>query len=700
MAEASEVISDRNAQALSSDDAVRPHNTAHATRSVLWKLYLSHTLSTWNARTFEFGAVIFLATIFPSTLFYASCYALFRSLAAFLLSSSIGRQVDSKERLHVVRQSIIWQRISVAASCCILLILLRSTANRWTTIAWFSVCVVLACVEKLAFVGNTVAVERDWAVVAAKDLGVPREDLNSAMRRIDLEYFAIAQVYAAVPSLASKKGERISIQNDIEGHHTPPTQHQSTIRSNLQSWKSYALNPAFLASFSLALLYFTVLGFGSQLTTYLLTLGFTSLHISGMRLVSVILELSATCAAPVLMRRIGAVRAGLWFINSQLICTALAIGMFTLSNSQTQTAGLALVAGVALSRLGLWGFDLCVQYLVQEDAPEATRGSFSAVEASLQNLFELCSFAATMIWSRPEQFRYPVWVSGGVVAVLGKEERGKILRPMWPFKKFSLRETPSLIKRDLKRMFSKTARAEKRAEEQRERERLQTPPTAVTVQYRETKTDSQVEATQLEVHQQVPQTPVCTPASSISSSMRTESQSSSSTTVQSDFSVLSPPSTAVTEHSSVDSCDLSPATYDSVMACFEKWYKAHPAASIPEHERWVHRGLITITRIALQSCFTEKYWSLLGYSHDGYRLPSAPIALKQILAALTDNTEDALRITEHLLSLIDPEWVGSMYPRAYLNRIGFPSTLITDLEREILSNEFGRLLRFADLSQL
>lgn len=160
----------------------------HSTKSILWKLYLSHILSTWNARTFEFGAVVFLATVFPGTLFYASCYALFRSLTAFLLSSAVGSQVDSKERLAVVRLSIVWQRVSVAASCGLLLLLLRwrTKTDGWMTIVLFAACVVLAGVEKLAFVGNTVAVERDWVVVVAEDLGLPREDLNSKMRRIDL----------------------------------------------------------------------------------------------------------------------------------------------------------------------------------------------------------------------------------------------------------------------------------------------------------------------------------------------------------------------------------------------------------------------------------------------------------------------------------------------------------------------------------
>jgi iron-regulated transporter 1 len=196
----------------------------------------------------------------------------------------------------------------------------------------------------------------------------------------------------------------------------------------------YTRNPAFLASFSLALLFLTVLSFASQMTTYLLTLGFTSIHISAMRLVAVLFELSATCAAPLLMGRIGAVRAGLWFINEQLLSVALALALFSLVDSQTKFAGGALVTGVTLSRLGLWGLDLSVQYLVQEDAPEATRGAFSAVEASLQNFFELLSFATTMVFARPEQFKYPVYISAGAIATSAacfaafvRQKRGHLL---------------------------------------------------------------------------------------------------------------------------------------------------------------------------------------------------------------------------------------------------------------------------------
>ncbi|KAF2268231.1 hypothetical protein CC78DRAFT_17759 [Lojkania enalia] len=458
-----------------------PRQASGTATSILWKLYLSHTLSTWNARTFEFGAVIFLAAIFPGTLFYASCYALFRSAAAAILSSWIGRKVDRGHRLSTVRHSIIWQRIPVAISCLLLGFLLRSKENGLITLACFAASAGLAGIEKLAFIANTVSVERDWIIVVSDSLNLPRQDLNSAMRRIDLvcklvaplcislvdgystslaiwvvfgqnamsvvfEYFAIAQVFSAIPELGLRSAIRTPT-NQLNGDERAAADRGALnflacVMAWLRPWKEYITNSAFLASFALSILYLTVLSFASQMTTYLLTLGFTSVHISVMRLVAVLLELAATCAAPILMSKIGAVRSGLWFVNEQFISIALAVGLYSAVNSQTKLAGMALVLGVTLSRIGLWGFDLCVQYLVQEDIPESSRGSFSAVEAALQNLFELTSFATTMIFHRPEEFKYPIYISVGAIAVSAvcfaafvRQRRGHLLHTSRCFKR-------------------------------------------------------------------------------------------------------------------------------------------------------------------------------------------------------------------------------------------------------------------------
>lgn len=86
------------------------HVEDHARRSipkaVTWRLYISHFFSTWNSRSFEFGAVLFLASIFPMTLLPLSIYALVRSSSAICFAPLIGRTIDRKRRLPVVRFSI------------------------------------------------------------------------------------------------------------------------------------------------------------------------------------------------------------------------------------------------------------------------------------------------------------------------------------------------------------------------------------------------------------------------------------------------------------------------------------------------------------------------------------------------------------------------------------------------------------------
>jgi hypothetical protein len=73
---------------------------------IIKRLYTSHFLSTWNTRVFEFGAVLYLASVFPGTLLPMSVYALTRGASAILFSSAAGQYIDTGNRLQVVRASI------------------------------------------------------------------------------------------------------------------------------------------------------------------------------------------------------------------------------------------------------------------------------------------------------------------------------------------------------------------------------------------------------------------------------------------------------------------------------------------------------------------------------------------------------------------------------------------------------------------
>lgn len=137
--------------------------TAKIPRKREIQLYTSHSLSTWNSRVFEFGAVLFLATIFPNTLQPMSIYALVRNAAGILFAQSIGSWIDNGNRLNVVRTSIIGQRLAVAGSCGILWAIESDGAPTTNlTRGLFSLLTILACVEKLCALANLVSIERDW----------------------------------------------------------------------------------------------------------------------------------------------------------------------------------------------------------------------------------------------------------------------------------------------------------------------------------------------------------------------------------------------------------------------------------------------------------------------------------------------------------------------------------------------------------
>ncbi|RMZ92510.1 hypothetical protein DV736_g253, partial [Chaetothyriales sp. CBS 134916] len=189
---------------------------------------------------------------------------------------------------------------------------------------------------------------------------------------------------------------------------------KDAVTLSVQELSLYLRHRAFRPSFAGALLYFTVLSFSGQMITYLLASGLSSLHVAVSRTMSVVLELSATWLAPLLMSRMGPIRSAIWFLNWQLLCLSAGVALFWWWSPATTIpvdASISLVAATILSRIGLWGFDLSTQVIVQEEVEPPHRGAFSSVEAAFQNAFELLSYACTVYFARPTQFRWPALIS-------------------------------------------------------------------------------------------------------------------------------------------------------------------------------------------------------------------------------------------------------------------------------------------------
>ncbi|MDI1486552.1 MAG: hypothetical protein OHK93_005783 [Ramalina farinacea] len=405
------------------EDNVPQADESVAMATVARRLYVSHFLSTWNSRVFEFGAVLYLATIFPGTLLPMSIYAFARGLAAILFAPAVGQYIDKGDRLQVVRLSI-----------------------------------GLACCEKLGSIMNLVSVEKDWVVVVSRGDKEALGTMNAQMHRIDLlckllgplfialvdgfstelaiimnltmnctsvgvEYFAIARVYRDVAELRKAKLRPRAV--DEAG----PRSLMSTTRL-VRHWRSvktatlrsaadfgmYLRHPAFLPSIAGALLYLTVLSFAGQMVTYLLSVGYSATHVGVAYTSSVSFEMLATWVAPWLMARMGPIRAGLWFSSWQVIMLMAGTAVFWAFSDKPLVAASGLVVGTIFSRVGLRGFELCTQLIVQEDVEAEHRGAFSSVEAAWQNAFEILSFTSTIIFSRPAQFRWPALISVLAVA--------------------------------------------------------------------------------------------------------------------------------------------------------------------------------------------------------------------------------------------------------------------------------------------
>lgn len=101
------------------------------------------------------------------------------------------------------------------------------------------------------------------------------------------------------------------------------------------------------------------------MVTYLISAGYNSFHIALVRTLSVMFELSATWIAPRLMKRITPARAGMWFLSWQMLWLGAAVTFFW-AEPVSLAAASGLAAGTILSRVGLWGYDLCAQSIIQE----------------------------------------------------------------------------------------------------------------------------------------------------------------------------------------------------------------------------------------------------------------------------------------------------------------------------------------------
>ncbi|KAF9272891.1 hypothetical protein BGZ68_001996 [Mortierella alpina] len=392
------------------------------------KLYASHFLTSWVDRSFEFASYLLIARVFTSSLLQSSLYGLITTLAALLLSNRIGNWINILSRLDTYRITLLTQKLSIVVST-LLFYVLDSSEGKNTLL--YAFIIILGCTLKLAFIGNSIAIEKDWAMIISDG---HIELLLPTMRRIDLicktlspiligplllapswvvavvisawtvvstilEYLLISQIHRDVPELSARAPHSSTT--------TPGAEEEAAAQVTV---REYVNHKTFLATLALGMLYMNVLSFGGTMTSYLVLIGYNSGLLGIMKAVCGIMGVAGTYLMPPLAKKIGTVRTGLWSIWQ--LAVTLAVVVLALTNHQSSTAASVLLfGGMALSRLGLWMFDIAENLILQDYTEPIHITSIAGWQYSLCNLFDLLQFALTVVVSDPAQFIVPASVS-------------------------------------------------------------------------------------------------------------------------------------------------------------------------------------------------------------------------------------------------------------------------------------------------
>ncbi|GAC76947.1 iron transporter [Moesziomyces antarcticus T-34] len=208
------------------------------------------------------------------------------------------------------------------------------------------------------------------------------------------------------------------------------------IGQQYRDWKLFVRLPIFLTSVCISLLYMSVLSFDPTFIAYLKseTL-YSDAFIAGMRAVGVVTGLIGTFVMPVMEKKLGLVRTGSYSLVAELVPLVPAVVSLWITGAPQDRFGLSdkrrpswntglLFSGLALSRVGLWSFDLTQLAMLQTAlSPEqlgqdaGRKNALMALQFSLQNVFDLGHYALTLAWRRPSEFKYAATVSIGAVAL-------------------------------------------------------------------------------------------------------------------------------------------------------------------------------------------------------------------------------------------------------------------------------------------
>ncbi|CAB4019122.1 solute carrier family 40 member 1, partial [Paramuricea clavata] len=155
---------------------------------------ISHALSAWGDRMWMYAISIFLISLTPGSFLFTAIYGLAVSLSVVAFGTLVGDWIDVTPRLKAARLTLIIQNVAVVACAMVVLIMFKQSISSPIFLVLAVVLVLLAIVARLSSLGTTIAIERDWVVIIAKEDEFLLAGTNSILRRIDLTCNILAPV--------------------------------------------------------------------------------------------------------------------------------------------------------------------------------------------------------------------------------------------------------------------------------------------------------------------------------------------------------------------------------------------------------------------------------------------------------------------------------------------------------------------------
>ena len=452
-------------------------------------LYGSHFLSTWGQRAWEFLVALAMLDIHPTSLLLVSIFGLCDAAAIVIFGPVVGAFVDSSPRLPAATSMYIMQNTCVAISAASCLTLVRSWGSVSSptppphTALWYwvlvSVAIISGSLSSVGALGATLSVEREWVKALSAGDSTSLASMNASMKRIDLTCLIASPIGvgllmtwrmdAAVggvllwnllawwpecrllhramdssPVLHASKGSSSITTTNNNNNNSVFNNLQQHIRlierakNQIAGWRAYARQPACTAALSLALIYLTVMSFGTLMTAWVKWSGITEVELSIWRAGGAVSGIAATFVFPWLQTRWGLVKTGAAAIVAQVVCLvggAVPIAVvWVVGGDVSEHVHInvwlvrVLLLGLVFSRFGLWGFDLAVNQILQETVPSASLGTVTGVQGSLQSLFQMLAYVAGVVVWQPQRFVSLMVGSVGVVGVAASIFLGYALR--------------------------------------------------------------------------------------------------------------------------------------------------------------------------------------------------------------------------------------------------------------------------------